>query len=281
MSLKRISGTGAFIVGSVIGSDGKTINGFTVEGQDEFGETQFTQNFANGIWQLSVDTSLDYYFTGMPVYGAVGIAGAKLTNGMVVTLPLNFVAPVPSQGSMDAFYLIGGGLAIVAIANEAKKSKKSKVGKVGPGDVETLLLIGAGVLGVSLVSKLFTSLGIFDSAATKNLDAAASSSNTFWSPTYYTQFTTYSYTIDTPTATTLANQIYNAMGIFNDDEDAVFAAFRTLKTKSNVSFLAKVFSDIYSQDLLTFLRGGIWPQDHLSDADVNTINSFLSQLPTN
>jgi hypothetical protein len=76
-------------------------------------------------------------------------------------------------------------------------------------------------------------------------------------------------------------QILDSFGAFNDNEEQAIAVFHQLKTKANVSFLAEIFYRMTGQDLLTYLRGGIWPQDRLSDSDVNAINQFLSKLPNN
>jgi len=273
------------MTGTVKGSDGRLLTSFSIETLNPSGGTVNLVNVTNGQWMIEPVAGYSYWFQGLPNYGGVNIYAAAITQGMQVVLPANFDAPVftsptVSQNGMNVYYTIAGGLGLLLILSELKNKKKS-VGKIEMKEVMPIVLIGAGLLSFDLIKKLLTSVGIWDSAATKNLDAVSTSANTFWSPNYYTQFSSYSYAIDTSQATALANQIYNAFGMFNDDEDAVFAVFRTLKTKSNVSFLAKVFSDVYHQDLLTFLRGGSWPQDRLSDADVNTINSFLNQLPTN
>lgn len=163
----------------------------------------------------------------------------------------------------------------------SKSKRRGAVGNIEPQTVITIALVVAGVIGFDLVSKLLTGLGIWQSNDSKSLDSQTKTANSPWNPNYYTQFSNYTYAIDTPTATTLSNKIYDSFGIFNDCEDCVKAVFFALRTQSEVSFLVKVFNDVYGQDLLSYLRGGLWPQDHLSDADVQQINKFVLSLPTN
>lgn len=159
--------------------------------------------------------------------------------------------------------------------------QKKAVGNVNPETVTAIILIAGGVLAFDLVSKLLQGLGIWQSNDSKSLDAAATTAGSPWNPNFYKQYTNYSYAISTDQATTLANSIYNSFGIFNDCEDCVKAVFNSLQTQTEVSFLSKVFTDIYNQDLLSYLRGGMWPQDHLSDSDVAQINKYVMSLPTN
>lgn len=158
------------------------------------------------------------------------------------------------------------------------KSKKN-IGEIKPQTVTTIILIAGGIITFDLLSKLLQSLGIWQSNDSKSLDNIAATANSPWNPNFYTQYTNYTYAISTAQATDLANKIYNAMGIFNDCEDCVKSVFYSLKTQTEVSFLVKVFADIYNQDLLSYLRGGIWPQDHLSDSDVAEINKYILALP--
>lgn len=153
--------------------------------------------------------------------------------------------------------------------------------KITNKDITTVALIGAVIIGFDLLKKTFEGLGIWTSQESKQLDTQASNPGSYWNPNYYTQFSSYSYAITTAQAKQMAATIYNSFGMFNDCEECVKSVFYGLKTKANVSFLSKVFADQYGQDLLSFLRGGIWPQDRLSDSDVAEIDSFVSKLPRN
>ena len=73
-----------------------------------------------------------------------------------------------------------------------------------------------------------------------------------------------------------ARQIHSAFGIFQDDFNAVLAAFNRMPSKAAVSFLADVFQQIYKEDLLTFLTngGGILPWDGFSDAQLKQLIAY-------
>jgi hypothetical protein len=103
--------------------------------------------------------------------------------------------------------------------------------------------------------------------------------NSFWNPNYWKQTQQYTYAIDTPTAERYADQINDALGYFNDDESAIISVFHQLRTKANFSYLAYVFNNKYGKDLFATLRGGNWPQDGISDADLLAINNYGDTLP--
>lgn len=162
------------------------------------------------------------------------------------------------------------------------KKKNKKVGELKTGDILPWLLIAVGVFGFSLIKKFLETIGIWDSKETKDLDSAATNPNSFWSPNFWRSKPSnipWSYAISQPTAEAWANDIDEAFGPFNDDEEAAIAVFKRARTKANISFLSEVFSERYGQDLLTYLRGGWWPQDRLSDSDVAIINNYVSRLP--
>lgn len=81
-------------------------------------------------------------------------------------------------------------------------------------------------------------------------------------------------------ADALAERIYKAMG-WTDDEDEIFAVFRSLSTKCQVSFLADRFQQRYQRDLFTYLQQGdtnFW-WGGLSEGDLGKIVSLVNQLP--
>jgi hypothetical protein len=74
-------------------------------------------------------------------------------------------------------------------------------------------------------------------------------------------------------ATAYANDIYDAKGIFNDDEDKVYSVFRAMKTQGQVAALSKRFNQIYSKDLYTFIRG------FFNDDEMLTLKKLLDAKP--
>ena len=73
-------------------------------------------------------------------------------------------------------------------------------------------------------------------------------------------------------ANALADQIYNAIGNFYDDENAIYAALRQLKSKEQLSQLADVFVKRHAANLFTYLRR------NLSDSEMDVINSITANL---
>ncbi len=72
----------------------------------------------------------------------------------------------------------------------------------------------------------------------------------------------------------LAAQIYNAKGVLNDDEEAVYKAIGALKSKVQFSYLASVFYDNYKVDMQDYLK------DFLSEGDeFPKVNAIVTGLP--
>lgn len=148
-------------------------------------------------------------------------------------------------------------------------------------DDKQKLLIVAGIAGVvyfGLLNPLLKFLGIKDDETDIALNQAATSPTSFWSPTFW-RSQSGAIILKMEAAEQYARDIYNAFGPFNDCEECAIAVFKSLRYQTQCSFLAEVFARLYGQDLLTFLRGGGWPQDRLSDADVKIISDFISKLP--
>lgn len=175
--------------------------------------------------------------------------------------------------------LISTGLLLLYVSD-----KKKKVGKIETSDIiNTGIAIGGGYLlfnSIGIVDNLLIALGLKDSKATQTLDYASTDPNSFWNPNYWKQFNSFSYAINEQQAQAIIYQIKDAMSWFNDDESAIMAAFKQLRTQSNLSFLSWEFNKTEGTDLLTWLRGTAWPYDRLSDNEVYTINQFFSKLPT-
>jgi len=180
--------------------------------------------------------------------------------------------------------LAGLPLGLVAMVGVIALSmaKKKKVGKLDSSDVKTIALLVGGVIAFSVIKQLLEKLGVWDSADSKALDAASEDPNSWWSPVFWKSkpsYVNYTNPITASTAQAYAKKIYDSIGVFNDDEDAVKSVFTSLPSRAAGSFVADYFRQLYGQDLLKFLRGGVWPQDRLSDSDVNEINRYVFNLP--
>ncbi len=262
--------------GRLIGADGKALSG-------EFVLIDAQSNMLSQVFKTASDGS--YSFTvGWPSesewvnFYAPGYHSTVFTTMEVYEQPELLLQVDPSQKQNNNLLPI----TLAATAALLLLNKKKKVGKITTGEVMPYIAIGAGVLGFSFFKQFLEKLGIWDSKDTKDLDADATNPANAWSPAFYhnkPDSTPWTYRITDSTAAAYSREIYNAFGPFNDCEECAKAVIKRLRTKSNLSFLAEVFSSIYGQDLLSFLRGGNWPQDRLSDADVNEINQYVKNLP--
>lgn len=75
-------------------------------------------------------------------------------------------------------------------------------------------------------------------------------------------------------------QIESAFGIISDDVSTVMGVFKGLQTQSELSYMADIWQQKNGSDFLTWLRGTTWPNDRLSDSEINDITTFVSKLPT-
>ena len=95
----------------------------------------------------------------------------------------------------------------------------------------------------------------------------------FWSPRYVEQFGKQKVTfLKSESAKQFAKQLWDAGGTFNDDEQAMYGVFRQLKTKVQVSQLAKVFFNMYGQDLAQYLA------NHLNNDELAIIYGITNKL---
>jgi hypothetical protein len=73
----------------------------------------------------------------------------------------------------------------------------------------------------------------------------------------------------------LAKQIYEAKGVFNDDEAAVYSAINQLRTRGDFYVLNGTFNNLYKSDMVQYIRGFLSAEEFLP------IATRLSKLPCN
>lgn len=148
--------------------------------------------------------------------------------------------------------------------------------KISTTDV---LLIGGGLLAFTAIKRLLIAGGLAAGPGTKAASDEITDPRSYWKPSYYKR--TGGLLVRRADAERYARQIHSAFGIFQDDFNAVLAAFNRMPSKAAVSFLADVFQQLYKEDLLTFLTngGGILPWDGLSDNQLKQLLAFTNKLP--
>lgn len=70
----------------------------------------------------------------------------------------------------------------------------------------------------------------------------------------------------------LADQIYNSIGNFYDDENSVYGAFRQLKYKTQVSQLADTFAKYHQADLFIYL------ERNFNEKEIKVIHNIVGGL---
>lgn len=80
--------------------------------------------------------------------------------------------------------------------------------------------------------------------------------------------------LTTPKALAVAAMLKKAKGIFNDNESAVYSAFKEFKTQSQLAQVAQVFFQEYNSNLLEFLN------TFLNDKERARVYSLIKNLPT-
>lgn len=156
-------------------------------------------------------------------------------------------------------------------------SDNKKVGALSSEQVKTGLYITGGIIGLSLVKQLFDKLGLgADPAAGDATDPGSP-----WKPTYWQQFSSYSYAINQQQAEQFAKTIHDSFTVMQDDFNRIKSVFFALRTKANVSYLSYIFTAVYNEDLLSFLGngGGILPWDGLSQTQMQTLIDYVNNLP--
>jgi hypothetical protein len=70
-----------------------------------------------------------------------------------------------------------------------------------------------------------------------------------------------------------AEKINDAWGTFNDDEEAVYAIFRSLRYQTQVASIVDAYKKLYNKDLLTTLKS------NLSDSEFNEVINIIGTKP--
>lgn len=149
--------------------------------------------------------------------------------------------------------------------------------------LKLLLLAGGGAVVFFSIKKGFTGLlelfGLKNDKDDKTVEQEVANTKSPWSPTYWSneknaKLYTVAYT------QYLCKQIYNSVGWFKDDWSIAFGAIKSCKYKTQISWLAYQFQQLYNADLLSWLPGGGgWPNDRFSNEDVAQAVNYVKGLP--
>jgi hypothetical protein len=143
-------------------------------------------------------------------------------------------------------------------------------------DPNVVIKYGVALAGLFIVYKLGQKLGLFPSKGEKeekqNLQALEGA--TIWD---YNKFLS-----SLPAGAKLLTQggaaayvddLWDATGTFNDDEEKIYGVFRAMKTQSQIAALAKRFNQIKNQDLYSYLK------NYLNESELLTVKGIIDQKP--
>lgn len=148
------------------------------------------------------------------------------------------------------------------------------------------LIIGGVVLyfGYTKIFKpLFESLGLSKSEEELNVNKETTNVNSAFNPNFWKTIPN-ALILKNDVVTKYVETIWNAPGYFYDDFDAVLGVFKSLKTQTQVSYLAYKFNQLKQKDLLNWLLGGgalSYPADRFSAEQVNQLITYVKGLKRN
>lgn len=70
-------------------------------------------------------------------------------------------------------------------------------------------------------------------------------------------------TISSASSVTFANRIYNARGVFNDNENEIYNVIASIPNRMSLSFIAHQFKGRYGENMLNFLKSFLNPSELL------------------
>lgn len=153
--------------------------------------------------------------------------------------------------------------------------------KTNETDYTPVLLVGTFALAYFGVLRPITNaLGLTKSADAQQIDSEnkAASVTSKWDPNYYKRTTGTRFT--DASATNLAKRIYNAWGIFNDDEEEIYGVFRQLTNLIELSQLCDKYFQLYGEDLYARLTAPWYKgNDGLEPQEFNVIAKIVNALP--
>jgi hypothetical protein len=143
-------------------------------------------------------------------------------------------------------------------------------------DPNILIKAGVSIAGLFIVYKLLQKTGLLPSAestqAAQNLQQLESAS--VWDYNKFLSTLPAGAKLLTQSgAAAYVEDLWDATGTFNDDEEAIYGVFRAMKTQSQISALAKRFNQLKSKDLYGYLK------DYLNEEELLNVKKIIDQKP--
>jgi hypothetical protein len=148
-------------------------------------------------------------------------------------------------------------------------------------NLNTVLIAGTAIFGILVVRRVLIKVGVLEGRGGTNVQKELTNPNSPWKPAFWISAPAGAFLLRRSVAESFAKKIHDSFTLTQDDFNQIQSVFSQLTTKSQVSFLADVFSQVYGEDLLSFLGdgGGILPWDGLNDSNLAKITDLVSRLP--
>jgi hypothetical protein len=143
-------------------------------------------------------------------------------------------------------------------------------------DPNVLIKAGVTLAGLFILYKIAQKLGIIPNADDKKEEAAllALQSSNYWNYNDFLQKAPPGHALLTQAgAAAYVEDLWDATGTFNDDEEKIYGVFRAMRTQSQIAALAKRFNQLKTKDLYGYLK------DYLNETELLTIKSIIDQKP--
>jgi hypothetical protein len=148
--------------------------------------------------------------------------------------------------------------------------------EVGKAVIPKVIGWGAGIGAAYflVIKPVLEAVGIKKTDADKKNDEAtnvnATTLNSAFNPNYYKSIPNATL-LTSASAKALATKIHDAIGFLTDDENAVLGVFRQLKFKTQVSFIASVFYQLFGEDLYIYISRNM-------KSDIKLVNDIVANL---
>lgn len=144
-------------------------------------------------------------------------------------------------------------------------------------DPNTIIKAGVTLAGLFIVYKIAQKVGLVPTAASnaaqQNLQQLETAS--YWD---YNKFLSSlpggALLLTQAGAAAYVDDLWDATGYFNDDEEKIYGVFRAMRTKSQVAALAKRFNQLKSKDLYSYLS------EYLNESELLKVKGIIDQKPT-
>ena len=143
-------------------------------------------------------------------------------------------------------------------------------------DPNTMIKAGVTLAGLFIVYKIMQKIGVLPTAAStaaaQNLQQLESAS--YWDYNKFLSTLPAGAALLTMSgAAAYVNDLWDATGVFNDDEEKIYGVFRAMKTQSQVAALAKRFNQLKNKDLYGYLN------DYLNESELLKVKAIIDQKP--